>query len=47
MNVHDGHRARVKRRFLEHGLDNFDEHAVLELLLFYALPQRDVNPRTC
>jgi len=44
MNVHDGHRARVKRRFLEHGLDNFDEHTVLELLLFYALPQRDVNP---
>jgi len=44
MNLHDGHRARLKSRFRTHGLDNFDEHTVLELLLFYALPQRDVNP---
>jgi DNA repair protein RadC len=44
MNIHDGHRERMKHRFLEHGLENFDDHSVLELLLFYALPRGDVNP---
>jgi DNA repair protein RadC len=44
MNIHDGHRDRMKRRFLEHGLENFDDHSVLELMLFYALPRGDVNP---
>ena len=44
MSVHDGHRERMKKRFIEHGLENFDDHNVLELLLFYALPRADVNP---
>ena len=44
MSVHDGHRERMKQRFLEHGLDNFSEHEVLELLLYYAIPRGDVNP---
>lgn len=43
-NVHKGHRQRLKARFLKDGLDNFEEHQVLELLLFYAIPQRDTNP---
>ena len=43
-NVHKGHRQRLKARFLRDGLDNFEEHQVLELLLFYAIPQRDTNP---
>ncbi|MEL4106990.1 DNA repair protein RadC [Oscillospiraceae bacterium WX1] len=34
----------MKRRFLQHGMENFDDHNVLELLLFYALPRGDVNP---
>ena len=42
--VHDGHRARRKAQFREHGLDVFTDHGALELLLFYAVPQRDVNP---
>ena len=33
----------MKKRFAEHGLDNFDDHNVLELLLFYALPRQDTN----
>jgi len=33
----------MKDRFLTHGLENFDDHNVLELVLFYALPQGDVN----
>lgn len=43
MGIHDGHRQRMKKRFLEHGLDNFDDINVLELLLFYAQPRRDTN----
>ncbi len=44
MSVHEGHRERMKNRFSEHGLENFDDHNVLELLLFYALPRGDINP---
>ena len=43
MGIHDGHRQRMKKRFLEHGLDNFDDVNVLELLLFYAQPRQDTN----
>lgn len=41
---HTNHRERMRERFLEHGLDNFADHEVLELLLFYAIPRGDVNP---
>lgn len=44
MSIHDGHRQRLKQRFRKEGLDNFSEHQVLELLLFYCIPQRDTNP---
>ena len=44
MSIHDGHRQRLKNRFREEGLDKFDEIQVLELLLFYAVPQKDTNP---
>ena len=43
MGIHDGHRQRMKKRFLDHGLDNFDDVNALELLLFYAQPRRDTN----
>lgn len=43
MGLHDGHRSRMKDRFVRHGLENFDDLNVLELLLFYALPRRDTN----
>lgn len=33
----------MRKRFLRHGLASFDDHNVLELLLFYALPRRDTN----
>ena len=42
--IHDGHRQRLKKRFLEEDLDNFDEHQALELLLFYCIPRQDTNP---
>lgn len=41
---HEGHRARMKERFLVNGLDGFSDHEILELLLFYAIPYRDTNP---
>ena len=44
MSIHDGHRQRMKERFLREGLDNFDELHVLELLLFYCIPRKDTNP---
>ena len=40
---HTGHRARLRARFLREGLDAFEDHNALELLLFYAIPQRDTN----
>ena len=42
--VHKGHRQRLKARFLETGLDSFTDVQALELLLFYAIPQKDTNP---
>lgn len=44
MTIHREHRRRVKNRFLGEGMDHFDEVHALELLLFYAIPQGDVNP---
>lgn len=43
MGLHDGHRKRKKEQFMQHGLDGFADHEVLELLLFYAVPRRDTN----
>lgn len=42
-NYHAGRRERVRERFIREGLDSFAEHEVLELLLFYSIPQRDTN----
>lgn len=39
-----GHRERTKKRFIATGLSGFAPHEMLELLLFYAIPQRDTKP---
>ena len=44
MAMHDGHRQRMKRRYLQSSLDSFDDLAILEFLLYYAIPRRDTNP---
>ena len=44
MGIHDGHREKMRQRFLTAGLDSFEDHEVLELLLYYAIPRRDTNP---
>lgn len=41
---HSGHRQRVRERFLATGLTGFQDYESLELLLFYAIPRRDVKP---
>ena len=40
---HGGHRERLKERFEREGLMSFEPHEVLELVLFYAIPQKDTN----
>lgn len=41
--MYEGHRSRSKNRFLGVGLDGFEDHQVLELQFFYAIPRRDTN----
>lgn len=41
---HGGHRQRMRERYLKQGLGGFAPHEILELLLFYAIPQKNVNP---
>lgn len=43
VNLHEHHRQRMKNRALIEGLDNFEPHNVLELMLFFVLPQVDTN----
>ncbi len=42
--IHTGHRGRVKEEFLTRGVEGWPDHRIVELLLFYAIPQGDVNP---
>ena len=41
--MHEDHRQRMYNRFLSEGLDGFEPHQALELLLFFAIPRRDTN----
>lgn len=41
--THSGHRQRLKERFLNEGLDSFERHNVLELLLFFGIARIDTN----
>ncbi|MCJ7773595.1 MAG: hypothetical protein MUP22_10750, partial [Desulfobacterales bacterium] len=37
----DGHRKRLRSRFLENGLDGFHDYEVIELLLSISTPRKD------
>ncbi len=39
-----GHRQRLRQRFLSAGSEALSDYEVLELILFRAIPQRDVKP---
>ena len=41
--IHDGHREKMRQRFLKGGLESFADHEALELLLYSAIPRRDTN----
>lgn len=41
--IHSGHRDRMKKRFLADGVEVFEDHQILEMLLFYSVPRRDTN----
>lgn len=43
-NIHKGHRQKLKQRVLANGLVGEAPHTILELLLFYGIPQKDTNP---
>lgn len=43
-NAHTGHRQRLKDAYRKGGIDSLSDYNKLELLLFYAIPQRDTNP---
>ena len=43
-NIHQGHREKMRQRFLKSGLESFADHEALELLLYYAIPRRGTNP---
>ncbi len=44
VNIHKGHRDKIKKRFYESGLKGMPDHNVLEFLLFFGIPQKDTNP---
>ena len=41
--LHKGHRERMKKRYLASGIEGFQEHEMLEFLLFFAIPFKDTN----
>ncbi|MDE6550661.1 MAG: hypothetical protein K2M44_04105 [Clostridia bacterium] len=44
VNVHKGHRQRVKQKIAEHGIDVLHDHEILEYLLYPFIPLKDTNP---
>ena len=42
---HLGHRKRLKERYEKAGMESLQDYEILELLLFYAIPQGDVKAR--
>lgn len=44
MSDHDGHRDRLRERFLNAGPDALADYELLELFLFRSIPRRDVKP---
>lgn len=42
-NMHEGHRNRLREKFCMGGLDRFEEHEVLEMILFDFIPRKNTN----
>ncbi len=41
---HKGHRARMRKRYLAGGFENFEDHEILEMILYNCYKQIDTNP---
>ena len=41
--LHDGHRDRLRKQFIENGIESFFDHQIVELMLFYCIPRKDTN----
>ena len=41
---HSGHRGRLKKKFAEQGFSALDDKELMELLLTYSIPRKDVCP---
>ncbi|MBQ7718298.1 MAG: DNA repair protein RadC [Clostridia bacterium] len=42
--MHDGHRERMRERYLKYGIDSFAPHEILEILLYYVKKRENTNP---
>ena len=42
-NVHEGHRERMRNKYVNKGIEVFEQHEILEMLLFYAIPRKNTN----
>ena len=42
-NLHEGHRDRLRQKALENGIDSLADHEILELMLSFAVPYKDMN----
>jgi len=42
-NLHKNHRDRLRKTALQTGLDSFEDHVLMELILFSSIPRRDTN----
>ena len=40
----EGHRERLRKRYIKSGLEGFNDYEVLELLLTYSIARKDVKP---
>ncbi len=42
-NVHEGHMERMRNKYVNKGIEVFEQHEILEMLLFYAIPRKNTN----
>lgn len=41
--IHAGHRERIRTQYRKQGMNGMPDHVVLEMMLMYAIPRKDVN----
>ena len=41
--LYEGHRERMRQRFLEYGMDHMQDTELLEILMFHSIPRKDTK----